>query len=181
MVELFRRRSRTRPSKLIAPGAVLVAAFVLALPSCAPGPTSVRTSPNQAGSQLVRYRNATVEVPGGWPVYDLGADPRRCARFDVHAVYLGRQGPDAACPARLLGKTEAVQIEPVDDTTRAQVLPAPGREQINGQSAAIEPRTEASHNVVATFPGLGLVVTASFGADEGLAQRIVQSVRAAGS
>jgi hypothetical protein len=128
----------------------------------------------------VRYLGAVVEVPAGWPVYDLRADARRCARLDVHAVYLGHQGADATCPAHAVGKTEAVQIEPLDALARARLLPAAPTSvrRINGQSMTVEPGSVASHDIVASYPGLGLLVTASFGPDQGVAQAIVDSVRA---
>ena len=36
-----------------------------------------------------------------------------CPRLDMHAVYLGRPGPNPLCPAGLVGKTEAVMIGPL--------------------------------------------------------------------
>ena len=48
-----------------------------------------------------------------WPVIDLRQRPSVCPRLDVHAVYLGTPGPHPACPAGLLGRTEAVMIGPI--------------------------------------------------------------------
>src|SRR5437879_4307773 len=70
-----------------------------------------------AGTHLreVRYRGYGIDVPGSWPVYELAADPSRCVRFDRHAVYLGRPGPNQRCPAHAVGRTEAILIEPLND------------------------------------------------------------------
>ena len=63
------------------------------------------------GRQIVKFDGYSVSVPASWPVYDLTKDPRRCVRYDVHAVYLGTPGPDQNCPANLVGRVETVSIE----------------------------------------------------------------------
>ena len=44
------------------------------------------------------YHGVEFDVPAGWPVYDLAADPTTCVRFDRHAVYSVTRAP--TCPAR---------------------------------------------------------------------------------
>lgn len=157
--------------------------LLVAVTGCAGGSTRVAasapdttTSP-ATGLKVVTYRGAAVDVPADWPVYDLSADPSRCARFDIHAVYLGHQGSAAVCPAKALGKTEAVQVEPLDTSTQQRVLPSPSTTDVDGEPVGFEPYSDASHNIVATFPHLGIVVTASYGSDRALARQIVTSVR----
>src|SRR5689334_446833 len=87
----------------------LVAACALL---AAVGPTPAAAA--GTGWRAVEYGGVRLDVPAAWPVYDLARDPTRCVRLDVHAVYLGRPGAAPACPARLLGRTEAVQVEPAD-------------------------------------------------------------------
>jgi len=86
----------------------------------------------------VRYRGYGIDVPGSWPVYELAADPSRCVRFDRHAVYLGRPGPNQRCPAHAVGRTEAILIEPLNDAATQpdritvsgpRVTPRPCRER----------------------------------------------------
>jgi hypothetical protein len=139
------------------------------------------TTTTTAALRTVSYGGATFEVPSAWPVYDLTATPHRCARFDTHAVYLGHQAADAACPARILGKTEAVQVEPDDQFAQARVVPVPATAQVNGQPVAYEPGGAAEHQIVATFPRLDIVVTATYGTDAAMAQQIVASVAKSGS
>jgi hypothetical protein len=58
---------------------------------------SVKAAPVNAAKparKTVTFAGYSVSVPVSWPVYDLTKDPRRCVRYDVHAVYLGSPGPD---------------------------------------------------------------------------------------
>jgi hypothetical protein len=128
---------------------------------------------------VVRYQTVAFQVPAAWPVYDLASDPRQCVLFSVHAVYLGQQGADAACPAQAFGHTDAVQVEPIDPGTRQAVLPSPANQEINGQKVAIEPDGSATRSLVVSFTGLGVVVRATYPADPSIASRIVMSVRKA--
>jgi hypothetical protein len=81
--------------------------------------TSVATA-----AKVVHYRGLTLRVPGSWPVFDLGARPSVCVRFDRHAVYLGHPGADEHCPANLLGRTEAILVEPLTAASARAGSPA---------------------------------------------------------
>jgi hypothetical protein len=137
------------------------------------------TAPVAGGWKQVRYEKAVLDVPAAWPVIDLASHPQECVLFNTHAVYLGHQGPDARCPARALGHTEAVQVEPLDPQTRQRVLASPADATINGEAAAIEPDGSATMSLVASFGGLGVTVTATYLTEPSIATRIVQSVRIA--
>jgi hypothetical protein len=63
-----------------------------------------------SGVKTVSYAGSSVEVPVGWPVHDLTADPHTCIRYDRHVVYLGDPGPDQDCPAGAVGRTDTVRI-----------------------------------------------------------------------
>ncbi|WP_141823057.1 glycoside hydrolase domain-containing protein [Humibacillus xanthopallidus] len=60
----------------------------------------------------VSYRGVSLDVPSDWQVVDLAADPTRCVRLDVKAVYLGDPGPQQDCPAHLVGRAETIQLRP---------------------------------------------------------------------
>ena len=45
-------------------------------------------------------------------MYDLSRNPTVCVRFNRHAVYLGAPGQAERCPARALGRTEAIVVQP---------------------------------------------------------------------
>ncbi len=65
------------------------------------------------------WHGARVSVPASWPVYDLSRSPQTCVRFDRHAVYLGRPGVQENCPAHLVGRSEALLLEPVSAAATA--------------------------------------------------------------
>jgi hypothetical protein len=99
---------RGRAARLGAVAAV--AACVLVAAGTGPASASALARP---GWRLVSYRGYQFEVPGSWPVIQLAADPHQCVRFDRHAVYLGRPGPNEDCPARGAGRnTEALLVQP---------------------------------------------------------------------
>jgi hypothetical protein len=137
--------------------------------------TSVTASVSGQWKQ-VEYRNILLDVPASWPVIDLAKNPRQCVLLNVHAVYLGHEGPDAQCPARAIGRTDAVQIETLDAQAQHQVLASPADATINGQEVVMEPDS-ATRSVVASFTGLGVTVLATYANDATTARHIVQSVR----
>ncbi len=63
--------------------------------------------------QRVSFGGVSLRVPASWPVIRFSRQPSACPRLDVHAVYLGTPGPDPSCPARLIGRAEAVMIGPL--------------------------------------------------------------------
>ncbi|MGH3391997.1 MAG: DUF1906 domain-containing protein [Actinomadura sp.] len=90
-----------------------VLAGIVSLLSLA-GPAGRQTPETTAATKVIHYRGLRLSVPGGWPVYRLDREPERCVRFDRHAVYLGRPGAAPDCPARLVGRTEALHIHPLE-------------------------------------------------------------------
>ena len=127
----------------------------------------------------VHYGQVALDVPASWPVYDIADGAPRCARFDQSALYLGHQQADASCPAHPVGRTDAAQVEPLDDLTKAQLVAPASTETVNGQVRQDQPGADVTRQLTAAFPGLGVVVTASYLDDPAVAQRIVDSVRAA--
>jgi hypothetical protein len=81
------------------------------------------TSPAAASAadRVVEFHGYRVVVPASWPVFDLATDPSACVRFNRHALYLGNPSPDARCPARAVGRTEAILIEPVERPEKVEV------------------------------------------------------------
>ena len=141
---------------------------------------STQRGPGDAAAwSTVQYGHVAIDVPSTWPVYDQARGAPRCTRFDVHALYLGHQQPDATCPAHLVGRTDAAQIEPLDDASRARLIGTPSRQVVNGQVREDQPDAAVSRKLTAAFPDLGVLVTASYRDDPSVAQRIVDSVRAA--
>jgi hypothetical protein len=141
-------------------GATIVVAVELAM--CVAPPSAGAAGPRRGAATAISYRGLHLRVPAGWPVYRLDAEPGRCVRFDRHALYLGRGGPDPDCPARLAGRTEAVQVEPMDPADGSP--PATGGEEAEGEMRYVP-------------PAAGLVITATYGARRSVVQQIIRSAR----
>jgi Domain of unknown function (DUF1906) len=114
--------------------------------------------------QAVEYHGYEIQVPVSWPVYNLAADPTRCALFNQHAVYLGTPGADQRCSVRAFGRTGAVLVQP------EQTSVPPGTVKLGPDTASFSgalPATDTtSHVVQVAAPGPGVLVTATYGSDE---------------
>jgi hypothetical protein len=118
-------------------------------------------------------------VPPNWPIRNFGRDPSACPRLDVHAVYLGRPGPDAMCPADLHGVTETVTLQPVDPTNPA-VREATTRTVIGGSDALTNRDWRVTHTIVDVLPAAGVEASLSYGGNARLARRIAATIRIGG-
>ncbi|MGO9219343.1 MAG: hypothetical protein ACLP5E_16505, partial [Streptosporangiaceae bacterium] len=100
--------------------------FAPAQPMPGPGTAAVRLTAqaSQPGFKVVRYAGYTIRVPASWPVYRLDRDPSRCVRYDRHAVYLGRPGPNEQCPAHLVGRTATISIQAAGPAGTGSASPA---------------------------------------------------------
>ena len=131
--------------------------------------------------RTVSFDGATFRAPASWPVYDLRNDPRRCVLLNVHAVYLGTQGPEADCPARAVGRTEAVQVQPITPATLAPMRAGAATATVAGRPAVVAADGPADHALVAAFPDLGVVATATFGTAASIARQVLASFAPAGA
>ena len=137
-------------------------------------PTPPTTSgPNTA--QKVTFGGVQFGVPVGWPVYTLANDPTRCVRQDVHAVYLGQEGPSPSCPARLIGHTETVHVEALNAKSQPEAARATQPLVINGLNVSVDPAEQIAGAVTAVFPDQQLVVTITFARSSALADEIFHS------
>ncbi|HYT29670.1 MAG TPA: glycoside hydrolase domain-containing protein, partial [Actinomycetota bacterium] len=159
-------------------GSLAAVALAVAL---LPVPPALAASRAAAAWRTVTYRGVSLQVPSAWPVFDLRRDPTRCVRFDRHAVYLGHQGDQPDCPAGLIGRTEALQVEPLDDRAVAGVTLSPGRTTVGGAPARLASGADASHTLAAALPSLGVMVSLPYGSDRTLVDRILASVRQTGA
>jgi hypothetical protein len=169
-----------------------VAALTLtALPAAASPTTPTRPAraadrptqpaqPAQPGWQRVSYGPVSFEAPGGWPVRDLAAEPGLCARLDLPAVYLGSQGPSAACPAHAVGRPQAVQIQPLGAVPQASAA-ATTPTRLDGQPARVDPNAAESGQAVVALDKPGALLTVAKASDAALEPRVLQSVRVSGA
>jgi hypothetical protein len=126
-----------------------------------------------SGARAVNYRGFRVRVPASWPVYDLTSHPTVCVRFDRHAVYLGRPSSLQRCPAHVVGRTEAILLEPL--AARSAGGPA--------QAPALPPASTATQpheGSLARPAGHGVFVTAAWSTHPEIIERAlgVRSVSA---
>jgi hypothetical protein len=165
---------------------VTVAFTTAAAPASVPKPVSKpvpKAAPKVAAkpavaTKAVDYRGYQVRVPSTWPVVDLAKHPDACVRFDVHAVYLGHPTGQANCPAHLLGRTDALLIEPLDKSGDrlvdhfTQVAPK-GSAAGPAKGVAGAPAGRLRLEV----PSAGVIATASYGTDATAVHRILASGR----
>jgi hypothetical protein len=113
-------------------------------------------APGAVRANVIRYHGRAIAVPAGWPVYDLARDPTRCVRLDRRAVYLGAPSARQRCPARAIGRSIAIVVEPRG--SRAIVLHGVRAASPSGGSptgARQGPSLGGGSLVGATFSGLG--------------------------
>lgn len=168
-----------------ATGPSTTSSAVTTVPTTAPTTTSTSapaTSPTTAvpaGLQLITYHGAAFEVPATWPKTDLSATPNACIRYDTNAVFLGQPGPTPQCPARILGRTETVQVEPLNATSQSDAAAATQAQTINGLRALVDPNSGTARAFTVVFPDQSLVAIVTFRDSPVLASQILQSFRAA--
>ncbi|MFI2206407.1 DUF1906 domain-containing protein [Streptomyces sp. NPDC020192] len=131
-----------------------------------------------AATQEVAYRGYHLRIPAGWPVIDLATTPGTCVRFDEHAVYLGHPAGQEHCPTHLVGRTEALLIEPLDGTgtatvDRDTVVAAKGTATYTpGRATAAE-----TGEIRLAVPSAGVIATATYGTGKASAERILRTGR----
>jgi hypothetical protein len=133
-----------------------------------------------SGLRTVTYHGVEFDVPAAWPVHNLDADPTTCVRFDVNAVYLGRPGADMSCPAGVVGRADAVLVEPADGNANAASGDV-AASTATGLSVQVASDAAASSEIDAGIPSAGVDVTVTYADSDVTAQQILQSFRTAGS
>jgi len=131
---------------------------------------------SDSDTKEVSYHGYALRVPADWPVIDLSQASQTCVRFDRHAVYLGHPSSEQSCPAYVIGRTEAVVVEPLDATSGGRI--DSHTVQVSGSRAtpASAPSGVAGE-ITEAIAGAGVLVTASYGADAQLAQQILTGAR----
>ena len=81
--------------------------------------------------------------------------PDHVCALDEHAVYLGHPGANMSCPATVVGRAEAVLVEPVDGGVDAEPAAASAEvtaTSVNGMQAQVADGGSVTNEVDATFP-----------------------------
>jgi hypothetical protein len=165
-LQMKQSERRARLTGLVLMG-VIVCASLIAAPIASAG----------THTREVRYRGYGIDVPRSWPVYELAADPSRCVRFDRHAVYLGRPGANQRCPAHVVGRSEAILIEPLGDAARQQRQPDAltlSGPRLRRRSL---PPSASSTEALLAIPSAGVQVTATWRRDPKVVEGILRGAR----
>lgn len=125
--------------------------------------------------RVVEYRGLRIPVPDGWEVHDLDRDPARCVRYDRHALYLGSPGPQPDCPARVVGRTEAVHVQPSADAPPADRRTVPAADL----AELTIPRTVDGETRI-DLREAGITITGVYGTDPGALERMLRGARLTG-
>jgi hypothetical protein len=121
--------------------ASLGAVAALAVPAAAYAASGGATPDRGAGASALKrvlYQGYAFEVPRSWPVIDLARRRRTCVRFDRHAVYLGRPPRNQSCPSMLVGRTEALLIQPGPRSSGRSSVENPVADQITATAPLIK-------------------------------------------
>lgn len=130
-------------------------------------------------TKQVSYGGVAVDVPESWQVVDLNRQPRACVRVDRHVVYLGTPAADQACPARILGRTEALLLAPA--TTVAGTVTAGFAADAHVGAVPVLTAASAQQGEFAlTYTQPSLSAFASFGTDPDTVRAVLGSMRTTG-
>ncbi|WP_433238475.1 glycoside hydrolase domain-containing protein [Actinomadura nitritigenes] len=132
---------------------------------------AARGAPAEATPRSVGYRGVRVPVPAGWAVVRLDEDPSACVRYDRHAVYLGRPGPQPDCPARVVGRTESVHVQPLDDVAASRTVVHADK------LGSFTVKPSVGHETSLALPEAGMGITGVYGTDPAALQRILRGTR----
>jgi hypothetical protein len=113
-----------------------------------------------AGPRTVSYHGYQVEVPAGWQLVDLAANPTACVRFDRPAIYLGRPGDRQDCPSGLVGRTAGLVVEPL-----ATAKVGPGVRKAPRGAATPTSYDGLSGDLQVAVEDAGVLVTAAYTPD----------------
>lgn len=134
-----------------------------------------------AKPKVVQYRGYQFRVPGSWPVYDLATHPSQCVLFNTHAVYLGTPGNAQSCPASALGRTEALLIQVASSAgSPVAAIKLTGGSAALPEHAALPVSVAATHMFQVEVPEAGVLVTATYGANESRLRAILAGATIAG-
>ncbi|MCD0451122.1 DUF1906 domain-containing protein [Actinocorallia sp. API 0066] len=166
-----------RRAVILSTGALGAVSALLAVAAVSPGPDA--TALPEAPARTVEYGGLRIAVPDGWPVYRLDGDSRRCPRFDQHAIYLGSSGAEPDCPARVVGRTEAIHVTALPPSTARLSGPADARRSTARVAlSAVKVAESADQQLTLDLPQSGVRITGVYGDDPLLLEQTLQTATA---
>ncbi|UUN30294.1 glycoside hydrolase domain-containing protein [Streptomyces sp. FIT100] len=122
-----------------------------------PGP-AVADSPPE-GRRTVTFHGYRIAVPADWQVVDLAENPRACLRFDRPTVYVGEPADRNDCPARVVGRTAGIVVEPLTARSAGRASAATAR---TARGRATAPAAASSNDTIQiAVEDAGVLVTAA--------------------
>ncbi|MFD7401671.1 glycoside hydrolase domain-containing protein [Streptomyces sp. NPDC059866] len=143
--------------------------------SAVPGP-ALAAPPPENSRQTVTYHGYRIEVPADWQVVDLAENPRACLRFDRPAVYIGEPADQNDCPARVVGRTAGIVVEPITARSAGQATAATARTQ-RGKATAPSAASDNDTIRIAVEDAGVLVTAAHTPATESVVRRVLGSAK----
>ncbi|WP_460363188.1 DUF1906 domain-containing protein [Actinocorallia lasiicapitis] len=104
----------------------------------------------------VVYGGVELPVPRGWKVYDLAKQPKKCIRFDVHAIYVGLPKGEPKCPSKIVGRTEAIHLTPI------ATVPSMNRRTARKRLTTLRVTGGASREFALALPEAGVRITGTY-------------------
>ncbi|WP_323101230.1 glycoside hydrolase domain-containing protein, partial [Intrasporangium sp. YIM S08009] len=140
-------------------------------PASAPRGPAAAPAPRE-----VTYRGVHLRVPADWQVVDLDADPTRCVRLDVRAVYVGEPAAQQDCPAHLVGRSDTVWLH---STTARDTRPTSSRQTRVGSLPAHTARNPEGRTKLVRFTTPGVTVDAAWSGDEAVVDDVLSTASTA--
>ncbi|MEV5355731.1 glycoside hydrolase domain-containing protein [Streptomyces sp. NPDC052693] len=137
-----------------------------------PGPAAADSAPGNR--RTVAYHGYRLQVPADWRVVDLAEHPRACLRFDTPAVYLGEPGDRNNCPARVVGRTAGIVVEPITARSAGRTAEATARAPRGRATAASAPSGDGTIQIAVEDAGV-LVTAAHTPGTESLVRGVLAS------
>lgn len=134
-----------------------------------PGSQASDTAPSSGAR--VRAAGVELELPTGWTVVDLDADPTACLRLDRNVVYLGTPGPTSDCPATVIGRTETAHVQALPPE-----LPYGTVTLVPGAEVRLTAEQLLAGEVVGRVEGSAALVTATFATEPDVARALLESI-----
>jgi Rv2525c-like, glycoside hydrolase-like domain len=167
-------------------GAVAVPSFAMTS-GTGKAPKAARPATNSL--KTVVYEGYEFQVPASWPVYRLDEHPQTCVRYDVHAVYLGKPGPNMRCSAGLVGRTQTVSFIPGAEGVAGTGARRPGQPaEANGtepqrlpagKGAVTQNAVQHELSVALGAPALGATVLGTYGTDPAVIEQVLGTLHQA--
>ncbi|MFE1251426.1 glycoside hydrolase domain-containing protein [Streptomyces sp. NPDC058735] len=162
----------SRPLRRVRAGTALLALLSGIGALGVPAPAAADSAPGTR--RAVTYHGYRLHVPADWRVVDLAENPRACPRFDAPAVYLGEPADRNDCPARVVGRTAGIVVEPVTARSAGQVTGSTARTPRGAATAPSVPSGNGTLQVLVEDAGV-LVTAAHTPATERLVRGVLSS------